>query len=75
MPEAVRWHQIIKTMSWFSKTEDYSTKDSGFYGKPEITSGSKKDGSGSGPSSTSGTWDAYQHERERVMSSCCGHIR
>ena len=29
-------------MSWFSKTEDYSTKNSGFYSEPEITYGSKK---------------------------------
>lgn len=75
MPEAVRWHQKIKTMSWFSKTEDYSTKDSGFYGEPEITYGSKKDDSGSGSSSTSGAWDDYQHERDRIISSCNDHIR
>jgi hypothetical protein len=55
-------------MSWFSKTEDYSTNDRGFYGEPEITYGSKKDDSES--SSTSGAWDAFQHERERIISSC-----
>lgn len=73
MPEAVRGHQKIIIMSWFSKTEDYSTKDSGFYGEPEITYGSKKDDSGS--SSTSGAWDDYQREREHIISSCNDHTR
>lgn len=73
MPEAVRGHQKIIIMSWFSKTEDYSTKDSGFYGEPEITYGSKKDDSGS--SSTSGACDDYQRERERIISSCNDHTR
>lgn len=62
-------------MSWFTKTEDYSTKDSGFYGEPEITYGSKKDDSGSGSSSTSGAWDDYQHEREHIYSYNNGHSR
>ena len=62
-------------MSWFSKTEDYSTKDSGFYGEPEINKRKKKDDSGSGSSSTSGAWDDYQHEREHIISSCNGHTR
>lgn len=62
-------------MSWFSKKEDYSTKESGFYGEPEITYGSKKDDSGSGSSSTSGAWDDFQHERERIISSCNDHTR
>lgn len=75
MPEAVRWHQKIKIMSWFSKTEVYSTKDSGFYGEPEITYGSKKEDSGSGSSSTSGAWGDFQHERERIISSCNDRTR
>lgn len=75
MPEAVRGHQKNKTMAWFSKTVDYSTKDSGFYGEPEITYGSKKDDSGSGTSSTSGAWGDYQRERERIISSFNNHSR
>ena len=58
-------------MSWFSRTEDYSTKESGFYGEPEITYGSKNDSdsdSGSGSTSTSGAWDDYQREREYITS-------
>lgn len=60
-------------MSWFSKIEDYSLKNNDFYGKPSITYGSKKDDTGSGSSSTSGStsgaWDDFQHERERICSS------
>lgn len=75
MPEAVRGHQKIITMSWFSKKEDYTTKESGFYGEPEITYGSKKDDSGSGSSSTSGAWDDFQREREYLYWSCNDHTR
>ena len=75
MPEAERCHQKIKIMSWFSKTEVYSTKDSGFYGEPEITYGSKKEDSGSGSSSTSSAWGDFQHERERIISSCNDRTR
>lgn len=56
-------------MSWFSRTEDYSLEDNGFYGEPEITFGPITDDSDSGSSSTSGAWDDFQHERE-YMSSC-----
>lgn len=57
-------------MSWFSKTEDYSTVDSGFYGEVEVTYGpEKKDDSGSGSSSSSGGWDDYQRERTNIISS------
>lgn len=62
-------------MSWVTKTEDYSTKDSGFYGEPKVTYGSKKEDSGSGSSSTSGAWDDYQHEREHIYSSNNRHSR
>ncbi|MBQ2243945.1 MAG: hypothetical protein II318_07040 [Bacteroidales bacterium] len=62
-------------MSWFSRTEDYSTKDSGFYGEPEITYGSKKDDTGSSSSSTSGAWDDFQREREYVYSVSKQHSR
>ena len=62
-------------MSWFSKTEEYSTKDSGFYGEPEITYGSKKDESDSESSSTSGPWDDFQREREYLYESCNDHTR
>ena len=58
----------IKTMSWFSRTEDYSLEDNGFYGEPEITFGPTTDDSDSGSSSTSGAWDDYQHEREYMFS-------
>lgn len=79
MPEAERRQLNQKDMSWFSKTEDYSIEDSGFYGEPEITYGLSKPSdsdSTSGSSSTSGAWDDYQHEREYV-SSCWnnGHSR
>lgn len=60
-------------MSWFSCTEDYSIKESGFYGEPEITYDPKNDETSLGPSSTSGPWDDYQHERERIYSSCCNN--
>lgn len=56
-------------MSWFSRTEDYSTKDSGFYGEPEITYGSKNDDTAPSSTSPAGAWDDYQREREYV-SSC-----
>lgn len=57
-------------MSWFSKTEDYSTEDSGFYGEVEVTYGpEKKDDSDSDSSSSSGAWDDWQHERESIISS------
>ena len=58
----------IKTMSWFSRTEDYSLEDNGFYGEPEITFGPITDDSDSGSSSTSGAWDDFQHEREYMFS-------
>lgn len=60
----------LNFMSWFSKTEDYSTKDSGFYGEQEVTYGpEKKEDSDSGSSSSSGAWDDWQHERENITSS------
>lgn len=57
-------------MSWFSRTEDYSVKDSGFYDEPEITYGPSDEGSSSSTSSSSssGGWDDYQHEREYISS-------
>jgi len=55
-------------MSWFSKTEEYSIKDDGFYGEPKVTYGSTDDDSTTGSSSPSGGWDDYQHEREYVSS-------
>ena len=57
-------------MSWFSRTEEYSIDDNGFYGEPEITYGPSTDetDSSSSSSSTSGAWDDYQHEREYISS-------
>lgn len=55
-------------MSWFSRTEDYSLVDNGFYGEPEVTFGSTTDDSDSSSSSTSGAWDDFQHERECILS-------
>lgn len=49
-------------MSWFSRTDDYSIENSGFYAEPEITYGPSEEGSSSSTSSTSGAWDDYQHE-------------
>lgn len=62
-------------MSWFSKTEDYSTKDSGFYDESEITCGSKNDNPDSGSSSTAGAWDDFQHEREYIYELYNVHTR
>ena len=73
MPEAVRWQLILIIMSWFTRTEDYSTKES-FYGESEITYGSKND-SGSSSTSTSGPWDDYQREREHISSCWDGYSR
>lgn len=56
-------------MSWFSKEEDYSIHDNGFYGEPEIIYGSTEDDSSDstpGPQGTGG-WDDFQHE---YISSC-----
>lgn len=69
MPEAVRRRIKLNNMSWFSKEEDYSIHDNGFYGEPEITYGHKDDDdSSSSLTSASGTWDDYQHEPEYVLS-------
>ena len=58
-------------MSWFSKKEGYSTKDSGFYAETEITYGSKKSVSGSSSGSPSGSspFDDYQNVREMITST------
>lgn len=58
-------------MSWFSRTEDYSIEDSGFYGEPTIIYGSTDDDSSSSSSSTStggGPFDDFQNE---YVSYCC----
>lgn len=65
-------------MSWFSRTEDYSINDNGFYGEPGITYGSKNDSDSdtdSGSTSASGAWDDYQHEREHISSCWNGNSR
>ncbi len=58
-------------MSLLSKEEGYSTKDSGFYGEPEITYGSKNSVSGSSSGSPSGSspFDDYQNVREMITST------
>lgn len=62
-------------MSWFSRTEDYSTNDSGFYGEPEIAYGAKKDDTDPESPPPSGPWDDYQREREYVSSLMDEHSR
>lgn len=72
MPEAERGRKKTKNMSWlFSKEEEYSIHDSGFYGEPEITFGSgsaSTSTSSSSSTSTSGAWDDKQHEREYIAT-------
>ena len=56
-------------MSWFSRTEEYSTENNGFYSEPEITYVSTEDDSSDSTlgSPESGRWDGYQYE---YISSC-----
>jgi len=68
MPEAVRRRIKLNNMSWFSKEEDYSIHDNGFYGEPEITYGPTDEDKPAPSASTSGAWDDYQHEREYISS-------
>lgn len=58
-------------MAYFSRVEDYSIHDNGFYGEPEITYGSeRKDDTPppTPPTSTSGAWDDFQRELENIRS-------
>ena len=56
-------------MAYYSKVEEYSIHDNGFYGEVEITYGpEKKDETPPPPPSAASAWDSYQHERERAHS-------
>lgn len=62
-------------MSWFTSEEDYSIKESGFYGEPTINYGSSDPEPADSSSSSSGGWDDYQHEREYISSCIDQHTR
>lgn len=62
-------------MSWFSTTEYYDFSTNDVYGEPEISYSYTYEESDSGTPSSSGPWDDYQHERERIYASFDEHTR